>query len=422
MSRDLNQRSNTFVGIDQRLWLKLETGGFGRAATGGLFPVATDGLEHVTASIQYDIPRDDAAHRSGRSRVVRLSGKKDVKFSLETYIIPGTPSGSNPTLPDIHPMLLSAFGAVDTTTDPTKIVYSLTRASADSFRFLEEGSHFSRLAIGCVADSVTFTLPGDGKAMVKFEGFGQDVISAGESTALSIGSSTNTIEVAVGTGSRYEVGSYIDIIAASDGSTRIAASRPISAISLATGTNGGDELTFGGAAVSFAIGDIAVGAAPDFTADSAADALLGLKGTLTTGAFGALDCDLLSAEITLKNNYTQKNFVYGTDSICGFIADKRREVGLKFDILLTKDNFDFYQRNKNFIADSVEISLAPQAIPAPINAAAGRTFRFKFNKVEFNIPQIDQPGDSYVKLSLEGVALAQSVNSNNNEFSLEIGS
>lgn len=421
MARDLKQRSNTFVGLDQRLWLKLETGGYGRDATGGLFPVAADGVEHVNMKIEYNIPRELAAHRSGRSAVVRLSGKKEVKFSLETYIIPGTPSGANPTLSDIHPMLLSAFGKCDES-DPTKKVYGLTRASADSFRFLEEGSHFSRLAIGCVSDSVTFTLPGDGKAMVKFEGFGQDVVSAGESTLLDTVTASNVLEIPAGEGQRFELGSYVDVIQSSDGNTRTASSRKITAISLATGSNGGDELTVDGAAITAATGDYVVGAAPDFIADSAADALLGLKGTLTTGAFGELGCDLLSAEISLKNNYTPKSMVYGTDSICGFMADKRREVSLKFDILLTKDNFDFYQRNKNFIADNVEITLAPQEIPGPVNAAAGRTIRFKFPKVEFNIPQIEQPGDGFVKLTLEGVALASSVNQNNDEFSLEIGS
>lgn len=419
MARDLLQRSNTFVGLDQRLWVILETGGYGVAATGGLFPIATDGIEHVNAKIDYTIPREDAAHRSGRSRVVRLSGKKEVKFSYEGYIIPKAPTGNNPNLPDAHPFLLSAFGQVDET-NPAKKIYKLTRASADSFRFLEEGSHFSRLAVGCVADAVTFTLPGDGKAMMKVEGFGQDVISAGESTALAAGAAVNVVEVQIGAGKRFDLQSYIDIIDKTDGNTYKAQSRRVTAIGLATGPNGGDELTFSGAAVTFAIDDIVVGAAPDFTADSSADALLGLKGSLTSANFGTLACDLLSAEISMKNNYTPKNMVYGTDQICGFIADKRREVSLKFDVLLTKDNYDFYQANKSFIADSVEITLEPQQIPAPINAAPGRRMKFVFDKVEFNIPTIEQPGDSYIKLTLEGVALGQSVNSGNNEFSLEI--
>lgn len=532
MARDLLNRSNEFVGIDQRLWIKTETGGYGTAATGGLFPLAADGIEHVNAMIEFNIPREDAAHRSGRSRVVRLSGKKEAKFSYEGYIIPGEPSSGDPTLPDAHPMLLSAFGSVDES-DSSKKIYQLTRASTTSFRFLEEGSHFSRLAVGCVADSVTFTLPGDGKAMMKVEGFAQDVYSAGQSAAslqsgtqasgqatitnfanlvsgtpdtievagvvftaqagaASLGDATfqaatsnnatasslatqinaeptasalvtasalgavvtitantpgtggnsltllytdndanigatvtgsgtlaggvdsgNTITVQTGEGQRFEEGGYIDIIDKDDGSTRKAESRLITDVT-------GDVITFDGAAVTFDEDDIAIGAAPDFTADSSEDALLGLRGTFETGSFGTLDCDLLSAEISLKNNYTPKSFIYGTDSICGFIADKRRDVSLKLDVLLTKDNYDFYQRNKTFIADSVTITLAPQEIPAPINAADARTFTFRFSKVEFNIPQIEQPGDSYIKLTLEGVALASDINNVNDEFELEI--
>ncbi len=412
MSRDFLNRANEFVGIDQRLWVITETGGFGSAATGGLIPTSTNALEHVSAKIDFNIPREDAAHRSGRSRVTRLSGKKEVKVSYEGYIIPGTPSGSNPTLPDIHPFLLSAFGACNETVATEKL-YSFTRASTSSFRLLEEGTHFSRLAMGCVADSLTFTLPGDGKAMFKMEGFGQDAVSSGQSLAAALGTSVNAVTVTTGDGVKFEEGSYIDIILASDGSTRTAASRLISDVT-------GDVITFGGAPVTFAAGAIIVGAAPDFSADSAQNALLGLKGTFTSGAFGALDCDLLSAEISIKNNYTPKNFVYGTDKICGFVADKRRDVSIKIDILLTKDNYAFYQANKNFTADNLVITLAPQEIPAPINAAAGRTFTFTFPKVEFSIPQIEQPGDSYVKLSLEGVAFSTDVNTPNAEMTLKI--
>lgn len=413
MARDINNRSNEFVGLDQRLWLIAETGGYGRAATGGQFPIAANGIEHVSAKIEFNIPRELAAHRSGRSGVVRLSGKKEVKFSYEGYIIPATPNGSDePQLPDAHAMLLSAFGLVDQT-DPSKIVYNLGRSTTTSFRYLEEGTHFSRLAVGCVADSITWTLPGDGKAMMKVEGFGQDVISAGQSALDGAVVAANALVLETATAQRFEVGSYVDVIDAVGGNTRIAASRKITAIV-------GDTLTVDGAVISAPDGSIVIGAAPDFVADSSENALLGLKGDVSTISFGSLGCDLLSAEITLKNNYTQKNMTYGTDSACGFIADKRREVSLKLDILLTKANFDFYQKNKSFISDAVTIVLAPQEIPAPINSATGRTFTFKFAKVEFNVPQIEQPADGYVKLSLEGVALAADINSVNNEFSLEI--
>lgn len=411
--RDLLNRANEFVGIDQRIWMILETGGYGRDATGGLVPVATDAIEHVNAMLEYTIPREDAAHRSGRSRVVRLSGKKEAKFSFESYIVPTDPVGDDPQLPDAHPMLLTAFGAVDTS-DPDEIVYSLSRASSKSFRILEEGTHFSRLAVGCVADSVTFTLPGDGKAMMKVEGFAQDVHAAGESTAAALGASVNVITVATGHGPRFEVGGYLDIIDKDDGNTLKATARLITDVT-------GDVVTFGGAAVSFDAGDIIIGHAPDYTASSSENALLGLKGSFSTVNLGTVDCDLLSAEISIKNNYTPRNNSYGESVICGYVADKRRDIQVKLDVLLTKANYEFYSKNKNFVADDVTIVLAPQDIPAPaFPDATGRTFTFNFPKVEFSIPNIEQPGDAYIKLTLEGVAMASDINNVNDEMTLTI--
>lgn len=412
MARDILNRSNESVGIDQRMWVVSESGGFGNLASGGLFPVATDGIEHVTAMLDFKIPRENAAHRSGRSVVTRLSGKKEVSWSFESYIVPADPTSNNPNLPDLHPMLLNAFGSVDET-DVAKKIYKLTRASNLSFRMLEEGTHFSRLAVGCVTDSVTFTLPGDGMAMVKFEGFAQDLYTAGQSTLAADVTASNSLTVPTGQGKRFEVGGYVDVIDQTDGNTRIAASRRITAVV-------GDALTVTGAAITAVTDDIVIGAAPDFTASPSEDALLGLKGTFTTGSLGTVDCQLLSAEIAIKNNFTPKNMIYGTDSLCGYIADKRRDVTLKLDVLLTLDNYEFYVQNKTFVADSVTITLAPQEIPAPINAAAGRTFTFRFAKVEFNIPTIEQPGDSFVKLTLEGTALATDINTVNNEMELEI--
>lgn len=409
--RDILNRSNESVGIDQRVWVLEETG-YGNAATGTLFPVAADGIEHVNAMLDFKIPREDATHRSGRSLVTRLSKKKEVKWSFESYIVPADPTGANPNLPDMHPMLVNVFGSVDET-NAAKKIYKLTRASSRSFRMLEEGSHFSRLAVGCVADSVTFTLPGDGMAMVKFEGFAQDLYTAGQSTLSAAAVATNDLTLQTGHGKRFEVGGYVDVIDKDDGNTRTAFSRQVTAVV-------GDVITVSGAAISADEDDIVIGAAPDFTASKSENALLGLKGSFTTGSLGTIDCQLLSAEISVKNNFTPKNMIFGTDSNCGYVADKRREVSLKLDVLLTQDNYEFYVQNKTFVADSVDIVLAPQEIPAPINAAAGRSFTFRFSKVEFDIPTLEQPGDSYVKLTLEGKALAADINTPNGEFELEI--
>lgn len=429
MGRDLNNRALQNVGIDQRIWILTETGGYGDTATGGLFPVLTNAIEHTTAKMEFTIGRENATHRSGRSLVVRLPKKRELKWSFESYIVPSpVQSGTNyPNLPDMHPFLLSAFGGFDNTTNPAAITYILERSTTSAIRVLEEGTHFSQVAVGCVADELTFTLSGDGKSMMKVSGFGSDSYLAGQTnvaTTAAAGTSgtatSMTIPVTTGQGARIELNSYIDVISATDGNTRKLAA------ALVTGVVG-DNVTvalpssYAGDTPAIASGDYVIGAAPDYTPTSSAAALLGLNGTFTTDLTGITGYDdLINAEITLKNNYTQKNFNYGTDHTTGFIADKRREVSLKLDILLTQANWEFYAKNRRFIAEDISLTIAPQSLPGLTVPTVGQTFTFNFPRVEFNVPVLDQPADGYIKITLEGVALSTDINTPNQEMTLTI--
>jgi hypothetical protein len=422
MSRKLLNRSYEVLGVDQKIWIIAETGGYGDGATGGLVPLAAGAIEHISTGIKFDIPREDSAARSGRSLVTRLSGKKSVEISFEGYIIPGTPAGGNPTNPPIHPLILSAFGDVDLS-DASKIVYKLSRLNDKSFRVLEEATHYTRLATGCVIDKLTFTLPGDGKAQVKAEGFAQDVVIAGSATVALAIAGGNVIEVDAGKGDLFEVGALLDIVDKDDGVTVKNTARKVTAVSMGTGTGGNDQITVSGAVLSASdLDDLLVGHAPQtYDPITSENALLGLKGSFTVAGYTVGDCELISAEIGLTNNFTKKDFLYGTSKICGYIPDKRRSVSVKLDVLLNKDNFAFYARNKKFTAEDITITLEPQDIPAPsFSSSDALTFEFKMPRVEFNIPPIEQPGDKYVTLSLEGVALASDINSLDDELVLTI--
>lgn len=415
MGRNLNNRSFEVLGVDQRIWLSLETGGFGDGATGGLLPQAAGAVEHITADIKFNIPREDSAARSGRSVVTRLSGKKEVEVSYESYIIPGTPSGGNPTLPPMHPFLLCAFGAVDTS-DPSKIVYSLSRLNGNSFRMLEELTHYSRLATGCVADTISFSLAGDGKAQFKMSGFAQDVKVGGSATLSADVSASNDLVLQTGEGDLFEVGGSIDVIQAADGDTAIATARKITGIV-------GDTLTVDGAAITASEDDIVIGHAPaTYSPLTSENALLGLKGSVSIAGYTGLGlCEVISADIELKNNFTKRDFAYGKSSICGYLPDKRRNISVKLKVLLTKDNFGLFMRNKKFIQEDLTITLEPQDIPAPsFSSSDARTFKWHFPKVEFNIPPITAPADGYVPLELEGVALASDINNTDDEMTLTI--
>lgn len=519
--RKLKARSHEFLGVDQKVWLDSEVGGFGDQATSGILPGEASAVDFISCDIKWDIPREDSPSRSGRSVVARLSGKKTVDVKVESHIIPGNPnSDGTPTLPPMHPLILSAFGDVDLS-NPAEIKYKLSRFNGNSVRILEEATHYSRLAVGAIADKLTFSLPGDGKAQMSMEGFAQDAYIAGESnlaqaltgiaqfatktfgglaytadvagragnlinvkyvtggtagaevvtvvgSAITVqiqagvsdaddvkaaidgfpaaaalvniavtglgtvaqvltaaqflvgGLGTNDVKVTLGHGFRYQVGSYVDIIDGTDGNTLIVGQKKVVA---AYSAPNDDIITLDGAALpAAATADYIIGHAPDdYQPITAEYALLGLKGSFTVAGYNITDCELISAEISLANNYTKKDFLYGTDKICGFIPDKRREVSLKLEVLLNKDTLSFYMRNTQFIAEEITITLEPQRIPGPaFSDSTGRTWEFYFPKVEFNIPPIENPADSYVTLSLEGKALAPSSNELDEEFTLTI--
>ena len=529
MSRKLLSRSSEFLGVDQKVWLALEVGGFGVEGT-DVVPADAGAVDFNSANITFNIPREDSPSKSGRSVVARLSGKKEVEVAVEAMIIPGTPDVlGNPTLPPMHPLILTAFGEVDLT-NPAEIVYKLSRFNGNSARILEETTHFSRLAVGVIMDKLTFTLPGDDKAMMAMEGFAQDAffagctnlaqaltgaeqlaslilqdltytalvtsgingnlisieytaggtagaevvtvvgnaisvsIDTGVSTATQIetaingsapalalitvavsgvggtaqvavvptkltgGLGPNDLKVDAGQGILFEVDSYIDVIDVADGNTITSQQKKVVAVNgyavpgqPALGNE--DIVTVDGAALAVAvIGDFVTGHAPEtYDPLTSETALLGLKGTLTIPGVSTTDCELITAEISITNNYTKKDFLYGTSRMCGFIPDKRRSVEVKLDLILSRANLEFYARNKCFVAEEVTLTLEPQDICAPAYASSvGRTFEFYMPKVEFNIPAIENPTDSYVTLSLEGIALAPSSANLDEEYTLTI--
>lgn len=527
--RKLLSRSFEFLGVDQKVWISAETGGFGDAATAGLLPVAAGAIDFSSVNIKFNIPRDDSPSRSGRSVTSRLSGKKTVEVSVESNIIPGTPDAlGNPTLPPMHPLIITAFGEVDLT-NPAQIIYKLSRFNANSVRILEEATHYSRLTVGTIVDSLTFSLPGDNKATLKMDGFAQDSyvsgetvlaqditgveqlallavqdltytaivgsgingnlvqieyvagatagaevvtvignliqvqISDGVSTASQIqtainaeplalalvtvaltgadvaqvaavatylvgGLGTNDIKVQPGKGVLFEIASYIDILNQADGDTITNQARQVLKVGGKTvpepnlGPNA-DIITVDGAALSAAFsGDFIIGHAPEtYNPLTSENALLGLKGSLSIVGLTTTSCEMISAEIAVKNNYTKKDFVYGTGKMCGYVPDKRREVSLSLELLLNKETLEFYMRNKCFVAEDITITLEPQDICGPaFESTTGRTFEFYFPKVEFDIPPIENPADAYVTLSLSGKALAPSANNLDEEFRLTI--
>ena len=275
------------------------------------------------------------------------------------------------------------------------------------------------------ADQIKTALDGDVDAAalidVTVSGTGidpQDVFTPAKYLIGGLGD--KDIKLDIGEGNRFDKSGLIDIISGVDGNT--SSDTQLVVINTYPGTVNSDIITVDQVVSAASIGDFVIGHAPEnYLPLTSETALLGLKGTFTVAGFVVKQCELISAEISVTNNYTKKDFGYGTSKICGYIPDKRRNVGVKLDVLLNKDNFSFYMRSKKFTAEEITITLEPQDIPSPsFDSSVGRTLKFYMPRVEFNIPPIENPGDQYVTLSLEGVAMAESMDNLDSELTLTI--
>lgn len=397
------------VGLTQDLWVSLETGGFGDEATGGLLPDATDVLEHLGFTLTYNQARENSEARSGRSVSTRLSGKKEVTWEGNFYIVPADPTGSNPNLPNIHKFLYGLFGAFDNTTDPLELVYSFVPCTDLSLRAYVLGTQYSQLGIGLFTDTATFSFPGDGTAQATFGGGAQDVLDAYKGTLDAPTVAANDAVLVTGEGKLYDVGSFVDVVDGTTGAV-IAAAREITAII-------GDTLTLSGAAFSAVAGDLITPAVLASTGILTSDnAMVGISGEVILDGSN-LDCNVVSAEISVANNFTPKNNIFGTDKICGYLNDQRREVSISMELEMDASVYEIYRKAKKFETADIKLRLKPNNG----DSAVGRTFTFHMPKVEFDIPAVEFPADGVVVLSFEGMALSSDPATPNDEMTLTVG-
>lgn len=413
MARDFLKDCGPEIGLNEQLWLTCEDA-YGAAATTGLFPTDTDAVEHLSFNLAYTQPREDSEARSGRSLATRLSQKIEVTFTSEFYIISAEPTGGGndePGLPDIHPLLLSCFGSVDET-DPLKKVYNFVSCNDKSFRAYLLGDRLSRLGLGMVASQATFSLSGDDMAKVSFEGFGQTDLYAGVATLSAPAAASNDLVLQTGEGYLYDVGQHVHVIDQGTGA-ETASNREILSIN-------GDTLTVDGAAITAAANDLVTPVDLDATGVLTSDkALVGLSGDISIDGLGSLtdNCTILSAEINVNQNLSPQNAIFGTDRICGFLNDNRREVTISLEVQIDDKGYDLYRRARRFQTSDIRVQLKPN----DGSSAVGKTWTWDLDRVEFDIPEIEYPNEGAVVVTFEGRALSSSASNPNDELVLTIG-
>lgn len=364
------------VGRNQKFFAKAETT-FATFAK----PAATNALKVLKSEMSFKQERKDRMDaRSSRSVLERITGKQEVTWSVEKYILPSGSAGTAPDDGDIWKNLLG----VETVNASTSVVYTPS-ASQSALGSLSLVRHFNDVVMealaGAVCESASVKLSGGDEPKVTFEGFAAKHIHTGYSTtsgALSGGESSISIQSA--DVYNFENGSVIQV-----------------------GTSTNHEVTSGGGTSTLTLGTTISGAqssgvavAPYVPSETTAGSpIAGVLGSLTVDGTALL---ISSAEVNIKNNHKQVNdeafYAYTTDYVPGF-----REVTGSLTVRARRDFVLYLGKRKAFTTRDLQLICG---------TTSGAKFKIDIDYAEFEFSALEAPEAEEVTFTLPFKALGSS--------------
>ena len=360
------------LGRNRNFFCKAET-------TYGTFvkPVAADDAAKIL-SCSFDFSqerRNRMDSRAVRSVSERITGRKTVAWSLDSYLIP---SGSGSTDPDLAPLFKAAMGA------SSSQVFSLTSGQGlDSLSLVQEMNNvISEAVAGAFVETMTITMSGGDDPRVSFDGTASTHIHTSTTTANGAGSSSTAL--VVDDADAIEVGSVIKVGSSAD-NIKVTAKNG-TAITLESASSWSD----GDAVVPFT-------PASPVTAGSPSP---GITGSITLA--GNTGIEIVGFEVTLKNNIkaiADEAFASTvTDFIPGF-----REITGSLQVRCAKDQALEIGKRKGFGARDLQIVSG---------SGTGNVCTIDMDQIEFGFSALNVPEAEEVILDLPFVALAQDAASN----------
>lgn len=382
--------ANDSTALEQAFYIKKE----GVRGTYAL-PEGTDFFNSISGgAINFSQPAESSPARSGRHNLSSIKDKKVLDWNIPAYINIDTllPSADEDEVDAaVKTLWESALGRA---TLVSGAVFDSAAEPSITFSIFEVGDRWSKQARGCVVDSATLQLPGDGRAQVEFTGFGIEalLVGIGKSTVSNTG---NAITLQAGEGKRFPKGAQVMIVE-SDGVTRSADTPDDTARTVVSVV--GDIVTLSGAALT----DVDGSTTPIFLCyyEPVGKAAInnpqtGLQGSVTIVGLGS-QC-VRSLTLTLANNHERIDYCYGHDAVDNkvFVPAGRLDVNVTMEMNLNAALVSFYNSVQAFESKN---------ITAILGDAAGRHLKLELPKVEFAVPAISVPETGSIPVSFEGMA------------------
>ena len=357
------------------------------SAVGGAFGTASqetlagsDAAKVTATDMAISVERANREDSSPtRSLIDRVTGKQDITWSAECYVLPA--GGS--TAPDCDPMLQAAFGSAFggsiaktyTLTDGTDELKSLHLARMATGVFRED-------IFGAWVESFGLSVSGGDMPKMSFSGGAMHYALTGTSTA-SAASSDNTdttLPVQTGDGTNFMVGSPITI----DGNDKI-----VTAVS-------GDVLTIASGHTWSNADAVAPTTQTETTAGSP---IAGTQGFLT---IDSVNVPITAFDVTMANGIKPIADTAFTSGATDFIPMSRSVTG-SVSLRLRKDHLKYFSRRRTFATNNFQVQMG---------ATAGSIVALYLPYVELDFSNISIPAVEEAVLNIPFTALGDGTGAN----------
>jgi len=378
------------LGRNLRFFCKKESaagGAYGTASQEAL--AGADAAKVLSTSMEFTVTRNDRMDaRTSRSVMERITGKQEVSWSCESYLLP---AGST-TAPDIDPLIEAAMGG------------AFGASTAKTYKFSDSNAlptvHMMRTAngvlredlFGCYVEEMGISASGGEEPRVSFSGGAFNYALTGTGEANGAGSSTSALSVHSGEGVNFMVGSVITL----NGAERIV-----------TAKTGADALTI---SANHSWSDDADITPSTYTETTAGNPVNGISGSLT---LNSVSLPVTSFDVTVTNGIKAlsdeafekgaSDFVAGYRSVKGNISVRARK-----DFIKSLAQRYVQLNGTDPTATNYDPTFSSVALVVTMGSATGLKVVATMAKVEIDFAGIEVPEAEEAVLSLPFTALGTS--------------
>ena len=336
----------------------------------------------LSAGFEFTVARSNRMDaRSSRSVLDRITGKQEVSWSVETYVLPA--GGS--TAPDIDPLLEAALGgAFGASVSKT---YNLTNTNAlPTVRMARTADAvFREDLFGCWVESFGITASGGAEPRMTFSGGAFNYALTGTGTCAASGVGSTTLPLLSGEGVNFMVGSVIDV---NGDETIVTAKAAADTLTVKSGTYANDEVVI----------------PSTYTETTAGTPVNGIAGSLT---LNSVTMPITSFDFTMTNGVkamSDEAFEKGTSD---FISGYRTVTG-SISVRARKDMIKSLAARYVQTTATASPSFASVPIRVDLGTTVGSSVVCFFDQVEIDFAAIDVPEAEEAVLNIPFTALGSS--------------